>query len=89
MPSCPSSTTKRKKKKRTPTYHKIALLPTFSVYSLPGPAREKQDAQICPCGKAVKSTTRIVAECELYKEEQDAVRDGKIDECDLEKFGTL
>ena len=32
---------------------------------------EEEDAQTCPCGKARESTIRVVAECELYKEEQD------------------
>ena len=42
-----------------------------------------------PCGKAVESRTHIVEECEIYKEERDALEMRKIDECDMEKFGTL
>ena len=29
---------------------------------------EEEDAQMCPCGKAVESRTHIVGECEVYKE---------------------
>ena len=47
----------------------------------PGPARkneeiyqyssggEEEDAQSCPCGKAVETRTHVVAEYELHKEE--------------------
>ena len=34
---------------------------------------EEEDAQTCPCGKARESRIRIVAECELYKEERDTL----------------
>ena len=44
---------------------------------------------MCPCGKAVESRTHIVGECEIYKEERDILEMRKIDECDMEKFGTL
>ena len=47
----------------------------------PGPARKKRctssrgkdedDAYMCPCGKAVESTTHSVGECGIYKEEWD------------------
>ena len=50
---------------------------------------EEEDAQMCPCGKAVESRTHIVGECEIYKEERDVLEMRKIDECDMEKFGTL
>ena len=43
----------------------------------------------CSCGNADKSRTHIVGECELYKEEWDVVEMRKIDECDVEKVGTL
>ena len=44
-----------------------------------------------PCGKAVESRTHIVGERETYKEERDLllVKMRKIDECDMDKFGTL
>ena len=45
---------------------------------------------MCPCVKAEESRTRIVGECELYKEERDVLEEmRKIDECNMEKFGTL
>ena len=63
----------------------------------PGPARKKRYAnnreeelaQMCPCGKAVESRTHIVGECEINKEERDVLEMRKVDECDMEKFGTL
>ena len=43
-----------------------------------------------PCSKAVEGRTRIVGECEIYKEERDVLQEmRKIDECDMETFGTL
>ena len=43
-----------------------------------------------PCGKAVESRTYIVGECEVYKEEGSVLEEiGKIDECGMEKFGTV
>ena len=34
--------------------------------------------------------THIVGECDIYKEERDALEEiSKIDECETEKFGTL
>ena len=43
-----------------------------------------------PCGQAVKSRTHIVGEREIYKEDGDVLGEMmKIDECDMEKFGTL
>ena len=35
------------------------------------------------------SSTHMVREFEMYKEERDVLEMRKIDECDLEKFGTL
>ena len=66
----------------------------------PGPARKKrytssrgeeEYAQMCPCGKAVESRTHVEGECELYKQERIVLEEGmrKIDECDVDKFGTL
>ena len=51
---------------------------------------EEEDAQMCPCGKAIESRTHIVGKCEMYKEERDVLKDmKKVDECDTEKSGTL
>ena len=36
---------------------------------------EEEDAQTCPCGKARESRIRIVAECELYKDERDILEE--------------
>ena len=51
---------------------------------------EEEDAQMCPCGKAVWSRTHMVGKCEIYEEEryllEKEVR--KIDEGVMEKFGT-
>ena len=44
---------------------------------------------MCPCGRAAESRTHIVGECEIYKEERNVLEMRKIDECDMEKFGTL
>ena len=52
---------------------------------------EEEDAQMCPCGKALERTTHIVGEYEKHKEKRDVLEDEmkKIDECGMEKFGTL
>ncbi|CAM9883478.1 unnamed protein product, partial [Sphacelaria rigidula] len=34
---------------------------------------EEEDAQNCPCGKAIEIRSRIVAECELYKAKRDVI----------------
>ena len=39
----------------------------------PKRVEEEVDKQNCPCGKAIESRTHIVAECELYQEERDAL----------------
>ena len=46
---------------------------------------------MCLCGKAVESRTHIVGECEIHEKERDVLEEDmkKIDECDMEKFGTL
>ena len=46
---------------------------------------------MCHYGKAVESRIHVVGGCEIYKEERDVLDGemGKIDECDMEKFGTL
>ena len=45
---------------------------------------------MCPCGKAKESRTHSVGECEMYTEERDVLEAKmKIDEYDMEKFGSL
>ena len=53
--------------------------------------KEKEHARMCPCGKAVESRTHIAGECEIYKKERDVLEGEvrKIDECVMEKSGTL
>ena len=51
---------------------------------------EEVDAQTCPCGKAIESTTHIVGEYEMYKEERDVSEEMReIDEYNVEESGTL
>ena len=45
---------------------------------------------MCPCGKAKRSRTLIVGECQLYKEERDVLEGMKpIDEYCMEKINAL
>ena len=44
--------------------------------------------RVCPCGKARDGRTGVVGECELYMEERDVLK-RKMNEYNLEKFGTL
>ena len=46
---------------------------------------------MCPCRITIESRTHIVGECEIYKEERDALEEEirKIDACDVEKFGRI
>ena len=45
---------------------------------------------MCRCGKAKESRPHIVGACDMYKEELDVLEEmRKIDECGMEKFGTL
>ena len=45
---------------------------------------------MCPCGTTIESRTHIVGECEIYKEERDALEEmRKLDVCDMEEFGRL
>ena len=46
---------------------------------------------MCPRGTTTESRTHIVGECEIYKEERDALEEemGKLDVCDMEEFGRL
>ena len=43
----------------------------------------------CPCGTTIESRTHIVGECEINKEERDALEEEmrKLDVCDMEEFG--
>ena len=56
-------------------------------------SREEEDVatNMCPCGATIESRTRIVGECEIYKEERDALEEEmrKLDVCDMEDFGRL
>ena len=49
------------------------------------------DANMCPCDATIESRTRIVGECEIYKEERDVLEEemGKLNERDMEEFGRL
>ena len=44
---------------------------------------------MCPCGIPIESRTDAVGECEIYKEERDALEEGmrKLNVCDMEEFG--
>ena len=46
---------------------------------------------MCPCGTAIERGTHIIGECEIYKEERDALGKEmkKLDVCDMEEFGRL
>ena len=68
----------------------------------PGPARDKKEVpgipvvrkrkkiHICALVAKQSSRTHVVGECEMYKEERDVLDEmSKIDERDMEKFGTL
>ena len=46
---------------------------------------------VCPCGTTIESRTHIAGECEIYKEERDALEEEmrKLDVCDMEEFGRL
>ena len=45
---------------------------------------------VCPCGTTIESRTRIVGECEIYKEEQGALEETrKLGTCDMEEFDRL
>ena len=51
---------------------------------------EEVDVHMCPCGSTIESRTHMVGKCEIYKEERDALEEmRKLDECDMEEFGTL
>ena len=67
-----------------PTDYTKALKLRFRVGGLDLPERklwytsgreEEEDAQMCPCGKAVEGRAHIVGGFEMYKEERDVLRD--------------
>ena len=39
-------------------------------------SKEKEIAQVCPCGKTVERT-HLVGECEIYKDERDQLKEIK------------
>ena len=49
------------------------------------------DVYMCSFGPATENRTRIVGECEIYKEERDALEEEmrKLDVCDMEEFCRL
>ena len=51
-------------------------LPGRRKRSTTGREEEANDAQMCPCGKAIESRTHIVGECEICKEERGVIRRG-------------
>ena len=45
---------------------------------------------MCPCDTTIESRAQIVGECEIYKEERDALEEmRKLDVCDMKEFGRL
>ena len=55
-------------------------------------SREEDVAtNMCPCGTTIESRTHILGECEIYKEERNALEEEmrKLDVCDMEEFGKL
>ena len=50
-----------------------------------------EGAQMCPCGEAKRTRARGLGERWVFKEERDVLgeRKTRIDECCMEKFGTL
>ena len=48
------------------------------------------DAHMCPCGTTTESRTHLIGECEIYKEERDALKEMRsLDVCDIEEFARL
>ena len=56
-------------------------------------SREEEDVAtyLGLCGTSIESRTHIGGECEIYKEERDALEEEmrKFDVCDIEEFGRL
>ena len=72
----------------------------FGVGDLDLPERRKRYTSIreegvathmCPCGTTIESRTHTVGECEICKEERDALEEEmrKLDKRDMEEFGSL
>ena len=78
---------------------KLKLL--FRVGDLDVPGRKKRHTRsweeenvatkLCPCGTTTESRTHMVGECEIYKDERDALEEEikKLDVCYVEEFGRL
>ena len=50
-------------------------------------SREEEDVatNMCRCGATIESRTHILVECEIYKEERDALKETRnLDVCDME-----
>ena len=68
-----------------PMDYAINIKPRFRVGDLDLPerstryssGREEKDVatSMCPCGTTIESRTHIVGECELYREERDALEE--------------
>ena len=55
-------------------------------------SREEEDVatNMCTCGTTPESKTHVSGECEIYKEERDALEEmKKLDGCDMEEFRRL
>ena len=56
-------------------------------------SREEEDVatNMCPCGTTIEGRTHIVGECEIYKEERDALEEEmrKLNVCDMEEICRL
>ena len=56
-------------------------------------SREEEDVatNMCPCGKTKEGRAHIVGECEISKEERDALEEEmrNLDVCDMEECGRL
>ena len=65
-------------------------LPERWIYTS-GLEEEDVATTMCPCGTTIESRTHIVVECEICKEERDALKEEimKLDVCDMEEFGRL
>ena len=70
----------------------------FGVRGLDLPERARRHASslegkrmhICDLVAKLYSRTHVVGECEMYKKERDMLEEmRKVDECDMEEFGTL
>ena len=61
-----------------PSARKGTCAPDLVFTSSSSPNREEEDvnnAQVCPCGKAVESRTHVEERCEKCKEERDVFQE--------------